>query len=273
VPSSRLRPFVARYVGYRYLGFPSGTHLGLPSRHLTVVLALGPPTRLAAMPDPRQPPAEFRALAGGLATRPAVIAHDGNQYGIQLDLTPAGARALLGVPTGELGAGVVRLEDLLGGHVPELLDRLASARTWPARFPVLDEFLERRLGALPPARTPLRLAWSRLVSTSGAVAVANLADEVGWSRRHLSDRFRAEFGLSPKELARVVRFERSKLLIQRGALPTLAAVAATCGYYDQAHLAREWCSLAGCPPSVWLSGEDLPFLQDGTKPDVETELP
>jgi AraC-like DNA-binding protein len=95
------------------------------------------------------------------------------------------------------------------------------------------------------------------------VRIADLAGEVGWSRRHLAERFTAEYGLTPKEAARVVRFERSKRLLQRRDRPPLADVASACGFYDQAHLAREWNDFGGCPPSAWLTGEDLPFIQDG----------
>jgi AraC-like DNA-binding protein len=35
----------------------------------------------------------------------------------------------------------------------------------------------------------------------------------------------------------------------------LADLAADCGYFDQAHLAREFRALAGCPPSQWLAEE------------------
>jgi AraC-like DNA-binding protein len=273
IPARSLARSVHRYVGYRYLGFQPGTHLGLPSRHLTVVVALGPPTRLSGMPDPRQEPGEFRALASGFALRPAVIAHEGDQFGVQLDLTPAGARALLGVPAGELAGLVVDLEDVLGPSAPELVQRMADATSWPDRFAVLDSVLERRLGVLPPAEAPLQRAWHLSVRSGGNLRVDRLADAVGWSRRHLTARFSGEFGLSPKELGRVVRFERSKLLLQRGRWRTLADVAATCGYYDQAHLTREWRSLAGCPPSVWLAEEELPNVQDGEAAGAETGEP
>jgi AraC-like DNA-binding protein len=44
-----------------------------------------------------------------------------------------------------------------------------------------------------------------------------------------------------------------------GGPPALADLAAASGYYDQAHLAREFRDLAGCPPSRWLA-EERPAL-------------
>jgi transcriptional regulator GlxA family with amidase domain len=91
--------------------------------------------------------------------------------------------------------------------------------------------------------------------------VEDVAREVGYSHRHLRERFMTEFGLTPKQAARVARFHRSRLALQTNT-PSLAAVAAACGFYDQAHMAREWNDLAGVPPSRWLADEDLPFVQD-----------
>jgi AraC-like DNA-binding protein len=59
----------------------------------------------------------------------------------------------------------------------------------------------------------------------------------------------------------VARFERSRRLIQDGEHRTLADVAATAGYYDQAHMTREWNEIAGCPPTTWIA-EELPSVQD-----------
>jgi AraC-like DNA-binding protein len=42
---------------------------------------------------------------------------------------------------------------------------------------------------------------------------------------------------------------------EAGAPYRLADLAVTCGYFDQAHLAREFRALAGCPPSQWLAEE------------------
>jgi transcriptional regulator GlxA family with amidase domain len=89
--------------------------------------------------------------------------------------------------------------------------------------------------------------------------VAELAGETGWSPRHLDNRFRSEIGLTPKAAARVIRFDRARRMLMRrvrdGGPPALADLAAAGGYYDQAHLAREFRGLAGCPPSRWLAEE------------------
>jgi AraC-like DNA-binding protein len=257
-PAAPLRRYVRRYVGYRLEGFAPGTHLGLPSRHLTVVISLGDPTRLTEMPEPGQAPGDFQVLASGLTTRRAVLAHDGRQHGVQLEMTPAGSRAVLGLPAGELGASVVGLDTLLGPAASEVAERLASLPAWGQRFAALDAALLRSVGRLPPAPSELERAWSVLVASRGGVRVADLAREVGWSRRHLGQQFLLEYGLSPKEAARVVRFERSRWMLTGPGRPRLSDVAVACGFYDQAHLCREWAALAGCSPTAWLAGEELP---------------
>jgi AraC-like DNA-binding protein len=261
-PPGRLAPLVAHYSGYRYEGLPPGVHHGLPSPWLTVVISLGAPTRTTVMPDPRQAPESYAALAGGLHTRAALIEHDGSQHGVQLSLTPDGARSLLGLPAGELASSIVALDELFPTRADELIGRLGEAPTWPARFAVLNDVLSGHAGRLPPPSAELRHAWRLLAARDGRVRVDALAHAVSWSRRHLAGRFTAEYGLSPKEAARVMRFTRSRRMLQRRDRPSLAEVATACGFYDQAHLAREWRDFVGCPPSAWLTGDDLPFVQD-----------
>ncbi len=264
-PAARLRPYVGRYSGYWLDGFGPGTHQGLPSGALTMVLSLGPTVDVAVMPDPTQAPASYDALVGGLHAAPVTIAYEQSQRGIQVDLTPFGARALFGLPAGELGSAVVALDELLGRRADEWLDRIRSTSTWAARFAVLDDVLLQALldGPEPPAEVVR--AWEQLVEASGDIEVAALARDVGWSRRHLAQRFQEELGLSPKVTARVLRFDRARRLLGRPVRPALADVAACCGYYDQAHLNREFRELAGLSPTAWLA-EQLPSVQDATAP-------
>lgn len=260
-PAPLLTPYVRRYEAYRLEGFPPGVHLGMPAPEITVVVGISRPVELSR--GEGRPPDRFDTLAGGLSTCPVPIVHDGNQHGIQLSLTPAGARTLLGVPAAALGSWVVDLEDLLGAIGRELSDGITTAPDWETRFELLDRILTRRLASAPrPEPEPeLTRAWHLLVCDPTR-PVQEVADDIGWSRRYLAKKAVAEFGLSPKDLARLSRFDRSRRLLRAQPHRRLADVAATCGFYDQAHLAREWRDLGGLPPSRWLAEEVFPFVQD-----------
>jgi AraC-like DNA-binding protein len=263
-PAPPLRPFVEWYAGFRQAGVAPARHRGLPSPALTFILTLDDPLVVAAHSDPRQPPGEYTTLLGGLHTAPALITHEGRQSGIQLALTPLGARALLGMPAGQLANVDVDASAVLGRFAGELRERIGEQGTWAGRFSVLDALLGERVrvaDCVACARPEVGYAWRRLRAVSGAVRVSALAAETGWSERYLSTRFRAETGLSPKAAARVFRFAAARGRMAEAAVSSgraalsLADLAAECGYYDQAHLAREFRALAGCPPTQWLAEE------------------
>jgi len=252
-PSPALRAYVAYYSGYRQRGLPAGTHRGLPSPYLTLILTIDEPLVIAAHPDRRQAPGRYDALIGGLHLNPALITMDGAQSGVQVAVHALGCGALFGLPAAELVNLDTDFAAVAGDRiVAELRERLRLARSWPARFAVLDEVLRRRVRERT-VHPDVAHVFDRLLETGGDVAVADLADEVGWSARHLTDRFRAEVGLRPKETARVARFDRARHLLRPGI--RLADVAARTGYFDQAHLAREFHAFAGCSPSQWLADE------------------
>src|SRR6201986_4126897 len=182
IPAEPLRRYVAAYTGYRQRGVPPARHRGLPSPYLTLIFTLDEPLTIAAHPDPGQPPGEFGALLGGLHSVPALITHAGAQSGIQVALRPLGARALLGLPAGELGHLGVPAEAALGGARAELRHRIRLAAGWAGRFAVLDKILRGRAAAAaalrpdalrPDAASPeVSWAWQRLVREGGARRVA-----------------------------------------------------------------------------------------------------
>ena len=65
-------------------------------------------------------------------------------------------------------------------------------------------------------------------------------------------RFDREFGLSPKLLARIMRFDRAIRIVRDGELTSWSDLAAQCGFADQAHMAREFVAFAGDPPTALL---------------------
>ncbi|MFF7988885.1 helix-turn-helix domain-containing protein [Kitasatospora xanthocidica] len=255
-PATALRPYVGWYSGYRQRGLAPAVHRGLPSPYLTFILTLDEPLVIAGHPDPAQPPGSYPTLLGGLHTAPALITHDGAQSGVQIAVHPLAARALFGLPAGELAGIDLPADDVLTRLDPHLRERLQAAPGWTERFAALDGALLR--AARPSGQVPPEVgwAWRALRRSGGALPVAELARETGWSARHLRERFRRETGLTPKAAARVIRFDRARhLLAATAAPPRLAELAVRCGYFDQAHLAREFRALAGAAPSAWLAAE------------------
>ncbi|GAA2595584.1 AraC family transcriptional regulator [Actinomadura fulvescens] len=251
-PHAALRPFLAVYEGYWESRAVPSRMRTLPTRHTVMIINLGPPLRLH-VPDPAARPTAYDSFVAGMHDGHGMYEHAGGQRGIQLDVTPLGAYTLLGVPMGALTNLAVDLADVLGPQVRTLVDRLQEAPGWGERFDLLDAFLLRRLAAGPSPDPEVREAWHLLTATDGRTPVAVLAGEVGWSRKHLTHRFKEQVGLSPKVMARVLRFQRAVDLMSRG-VPSWIDIAVTCGYYDQAHLNREFRALAGCTPTELLAG-------------------
>jgi transcriptional regulator GlxA family with amidase domain len=81
------------------------------------------------------------------------------------------------------------------------------------------------------------------------LAIASPAEEVGWSHRHLLARFKEEVGLPPKAVARILRLQRAYDFVRRDRGTPWAEVAQLCGYYDQAHMSRDFRGFAGTPPA------------------------
>lgn len=249
-PSARC---VARcYEGYAFDGLAPGTHQGLPSGNLTLIVSLAEMIDIQQMPG-KGTPQSFQAFVAGLHASPATIAHGGSGRGVSFNISPLMCRAVFGMPAGELASQVVDVTDVLGHLGVELVERLLGAPDWQQRFDVVDAALEQfDIDAAEPDPS-LVAAWNLLAASQGRITMSELAEEVGYSRRHLTHRFVSEFGLTPKVIARVLRFEHARALIESGC--ALREVALRGGYYDQAHLTNEWRDLAGMTPLAWKDAE------------------
>ena len=189
------------------------------------------------------------SFVAGLHEAQVTTEHPGRSLGLQVNVDPTAARALVGLPLHELANRTVPIEDVLGEAF--LVERIEAARDWDARFELLDAALIRRLAEARPSRE-VAWAWGRLRAAHGRVPIGALAQALGWSRKRMVARFRDEIGLAPKAAAKLLRFERARELA--GTMPW-AEVAFQCGYYDQSHLINEFKTVTGRTPET--------FLQDG----------
>jgi AraC-like DNA-binding protein len=193
-----------------------------------------------------------RSFAAGLHETQVTTEHPGGSFGMQVDLEPLAARALFDLPLEEIANRTVDLDEVLGD--PFLAERLATAVDWDRRFDLLEGTLGRRLADARPS-SEVAWAWRRLRRTHGTAAISGLAEELGWSRKRIVARFRDEIGLPPKSVAKLIRFQRARELA--GTMPW-AALAAQCGYYDQAHLINDFRAITGRTPGTFLQDPRAP---------------
>lgn len=258
VPPPAFRGLVRRCVGFVETAAGGCRRREVPGGSVPLILNFGAPYAVApAVPDlaasPRPESGRCQPALGFLArisATPAVTEFAGVATGIQLDLEPAGARMLLGVPMDQLPEPVADLEHLLGPDAALLVEELALLSSWERRFIRLDEFLLGRFAAAAPVAASVEWAWEALRASGGRAQIGALAARIGCSRRHLVTGFRDLVGVPPKTAGAILRFERAARVLSRGGEGALARAAA-CGYYDQSHMTRDFRRFAGTTPGAF----------------------
>lgn len=249
-PATALSGMVRALVGYRETAAGHFRHTQAASLNIPLVISFG---ETFAIGLGRQPGINdsFGSFAAGLFAGPVVIDSFGAASCIQVDFTPLGARRFFGLPMSELARRMVGLDDVLGAEGAVLRERLAEEADWGQRLAMVEQFVTTRLR---PAKRPyaeVEWAYDRLASSGGRATIRSVAAAVGWSRKHLRERFALDIGLAPKTVARIMRFNRALEAARRDGSAGWAGIAADCGYADQAHLVREFRDFAGASPTAF----------------------
>lgn len=240
---------IHRITGYRENGQPLSGSLEMAPLVIPLIISFGEPFEIGLGRTPTRDDT-FTSFTSGLYPGYVSINSTGRAECIQIDFTPLGAYRFFGLPMREISNRMVTLDDLADKGVAELSRRLGEERGWNRRFALVEAFLRRRLRGGPSASAPVAWAYRTILSSRGALRVSTMADELGWSRKHLNDRFCEEVGIGPKVFTRMVRFNHALAMARHGTGDGWAAIAIDCGYADQAHLAREFRTFAGMTPTA-----------------------
>lgn len=250
-PDPRLRGYVGDYQGYVESGSPP-VRQELPMPLIPLILNFGSPWNVASSAD--GPHVSHDSFVAGLSVASAYVGAAGPATCMQVNLTPLGAHMFFGLPMHELANDVVPLEAALPRTLTRLTEALEDEPGWEERFALLDAILLSRLAEAQAPSPDVAWAWSVLENTHGRAPIGRICERLGRSRRHLAARFREQVGLPPKTVARIMRFNRAVSLV--GSDARLADVAFECGYFDQAHLNRDFREFAGVSPGAFVRATD-----------------
>jgi AraC-like DNA-binding protein len=179
--------------------------------------------------------------------------HESNLMGIRF--RPGGAYPFLQFPLSELTNEVIECDLVFGGLISELRDRLFEARGHSERIRLVEEMLCKRINMM--MSDPLvNHILKEIRIAEGQKPIAELSRQIGISNKQLISRFKKTVGISPKFLARILRFQSVIRLANGRTAVNLTEIAHRCGYYDQAHMIREFRLLSGATPTDYLKHRD-----------------
>ncbi|MEE6166355.1 MULTISPECIES: helix-turn-helix domain-containing protein [unclassified Mycolicibacterium] len=243
-PSAALASHVDFFGCWDRHGGPTHRSRALPRGAATVIIDLSPRQHV-----------DFYAADGTtrLDVPPAFIAGAGSvSYVTQIDtaqtvLTVHFRPGVAFAPElSELENSCLGLADVWGTAGAELHDRLLDAAGVPTRIALVEEFLLPRIRPRHAEVSAVLAAAERDPSMRVAQAVAL----TGLSPKRLIGLFRTEVGLTPKAYLRVRRLQASLRLLDGGGARG-SDVAATLGFFDQAHFAREFRAFTAMTPTQY----------------------
>jgi AraC-like DNA-binding protein len=189
----------------------------------------------------------------GTQSSPFVIDTRTQDRLIGVHFRPGGASPFFAPSAVELRDTRVALDDLWGGAAAILREHLANAPTTEARFALVEDALLAR-AARPLARHPaVAYAISALDNAAEAVTVVSVTKETGLSPRRFIELFSREVGLTPKLFARVRRLQAVLRRLENPGGAAWVEVALAHGYFDQAHMIRDFQRFTGLAPTAYLS--------------------
>ncbi len=224
----------------------------VPDGHPELVLHYG--DRFAEVGDDNVATTQSRLVFAGQISRPLVLRPGAKAGVIGVRFHPAGARALLGMAMMENTDVRLDLTSVWNRDSEHLLDEVHSAGDAFARVRVVEKFLMQRLSqsrVAPDAAISHCVNLLRNATTH--LTIDDLATQSGLSSRQLERRFLHEVGIPPRLLASIFRFRRLFDAVEQEEATSgrWAGAAFAAGYFDQAHMIRDFKRFAGQPPQAF----------------------
>jgi AraC-like DNA-binding protein len=239
-----LRPFVERYwsVRWDFTGRPPYRSEVLSHPSVNVSVESGTQPRFG-YPMPA-------VLVHGVVTRRFTVDLVGAGRVTAVKFRPGGFAAFTGVLPAR--NGVTRLGGELGVPAERLLAAVTALEDDEARTAVLDDALAPLAPEPLDAYLDLLGIVGRMAEDRELVRVDQAAQLAGWSVRSLQRLFATYVGVSPKAVLARYRLQDAAAAIDDGEVEDLAGLAASLGWFDQAHFSREFRSVVGLTPSAYL---------------------
>lgn len=225
----------------------------LPNGRMELMINFGSLQRVLAFGQSPTSADHARYWVAGLQSQPLTIESTGASDLISIRFRPGGAHAIFGMPIFELTDRVVDLDLINAAAIETLRSQLGDSADFADRVAIIESWLLRQLAAREHEHRLVQGALRALEHSAGSQSIADVCEQIGLSHKHTIAIFRRLVGVTPKSLARILRF--NKLIAHVGTATAVdwARVAPQFHYYDQSHLIREFKRLGGVSPMQYLA--------------------
>ena len=130
--------------------------------------------------------------------------------------------------------------NLLLSGFSEIENSICETNSFEERVHVLNTGLEKQLKQPDATENILRYCVGRILLTGGLISIESLANETGYTGRHVRQLFLRHIGHSPKQLANIIRVQNALQHIDKMKYSNLSEAAFQFGFSDQSHMNREF---------------------------------
>jgi len=246
-PAFPLSRYVDRMWWQTHAGLPSSRQRIYPDGAMALAIHLNKPT--ATFFIDQQPISVRVPLLAGPYSRSFHIDPSQSTAVVGVLFRPGAARMFFPISPHELHNADIALCDIAAPEADRLLNELCAAQDAPALFAALERDLLRRLKGAPPIHPAVLYSVDQIAREGGVRSVRQMERDTGLSPTRFIHLFREHVGLTPKLFCRVRRFHNALGRIEKGLPVQWAQIAADCGYFDQAHLIRDFRIFAGITPA------------------------
>lgn len=155
-----------------------------------------------------------------------------------------------GILPKEIHRSMLVNEDLvIDGNVfgENLVEKISEAKDFDSRIQVFEEAYQvmmRKQEEISSKQNVERYVKRRMYETEGTISVQQLSEETQYSPCYIRRIFKEYQGVSPKQFAQFIRFQHLLEVLKKGTVGN-DRVALDCGYYDEAHMMKEFKTNTG----------------------------
>lgn len=189
-----------------------------------------------------------RCFVFGQITSPLDIEPTGETGIFAARFHPDGFMPFAAIPVKEMENKAVALEILFGKDGLKLEKKVLEAQNTKQRINIVEDFLAGRLLSPQSVDRIIESTVETMLTINGKLSIEELSQHMNINRRQLERKFSSVIGLSPKQLAKIIRLQNTLKMLLSQEFKSLTELAYDGNYYDQAHFIKDFKEFTGLSP-------------------------